>query len=149
MANTTEGRGDLKLVYTIMCDDVRLEVGNKLSLMGVFQNIGVEQLPVSLIKMAVVNHWQGEGEFVSEVRILTPDRKQFVVASQPTAFGIEPGGFADNVSFFVNVTFREPGRYWVQTLIDSTLFHEQPLVVTDARSAQQVSDASADSDSVN
>lgn len=126
----------LKLIYTIFCDDVRLEVGNKLSLMGVFQNIMVERLPVSLIKFAVVNHWQGAGAYLSEVRILTPDRQQPVVVSQPTRFEIEPGGFADNISFFVNVSFIDPGQYWVQTLIDSTLLQEQPLIVLDARSAQ-------------
>ena len=48
----------LELLYTLFCDDVRLEVGNKLSFMGVFQNIMVQQMPVSLIKFAVVNHWQ-------------------------------------------------------------------------------------------
>jgi hypothetical protein len=42
------------LLYTLFCDDVRLEAGNKLSFMGVFQNIMVQQLPVSLIKFAVV-----------------------------------------------------------------------------------------------
>ena len=36
----------LELAYTLFCDDVRLEVGNKLSYMGVFQNIIVPQLPV-------------------------------------------------------------------------------------------------------
>src|SRR5919107_1390356 len=94
-----EGANNLRLMYTILCDDVRLEVGNKLSLMGVFQNIAVPQLPVSLIKFAVVNHWQGEGSYLSEVRILTPDRKQPVVVSQPTRFEIAQGGFADNISF--------------------------------------------------
>ena len=66
---------DLQLVYTILCDDVRLEAGNKLSFMGVFQNIMVQQLPASLIKFAVVNHWKGQGTYLSEVRILTPDRQ--------------------------------------------------------------------------
>ena len=126
----------LKLIYTIFCDDVRLEVGNKLSLMGVFQNIMVQQLPVSLIKFAVVSHWQGAGTHLSEVRILSPDRRQPVVVSQPTSFEVTPGGFADNISFFVNVTFTEPGQYWVQTLVDSTLFDEQPLIVLDERSMQ-------------
>ena len=126
----------LRLAYTIFCDDVRLEVGHKLSLMGVFQNIMVEQLPVSLIKFAVVSHWQGTGTHLAEVRILSPDRQQPIVVSQPTRFEVAPGGFADNISFFVNVTFAEPGRYWVQTLVDSTLFDEQPLLVLDARSAQ-------------
>ncbi len=132
----TEQNNKLKLIYTIYCDDVRLEVGNKLSLMGVFQHIMVQQLPVSLIKFAVVSHWQGNGTHLSEVRILSPDRQQPVVVSQPTRFEVAPGGFADNVSFFVNVTFTAPGQYWVQTLVDSTLFDEQPLTVLDAHSAQ-------------
>jgi hypothetical protein len=132
----------LELVYTLLCDDVRLEVGNKLSLMGVFQNILVQQLPISLIKFAVVNHWRGEGTHLSEVRILTPDRKEPVVVSQPTLFEVAPGGFADNISFFVNVTFNAPGDYWVQTLVNSTLFDEQPLMVADARTAQGTEPAS-------
>ncbi len=132
---TTEGKDKLELVYTLFCDDVRLEVGNKLSLMGVFQNILVQQLPISLIKFAVVNHWRGEGTHLSEVRILTPDRKQPVAVSQPTRFEVVPGGFADNISFFVNVTFTTPGDYHVQTLVDSTLFDEQPMTVADVRTA--------------
>jgi len=131
-----DGKKKLELVYTLFCDDVRLEVGNKLSLMGVFQNIVVQQLPVSLIKFAVINHWRGEGAHLSEVRILTPDRQQPVVVSQPTPFEIAPGGFADNISFFVNVTFPVAGQYWVQTLVNSTLFDEQPLIVADAQAAQ-------------
>jgi len=126
----------LQLLYTLFCDDVRLEVGNKLSFMGVFQNIMVQQLPVSLIKFAVVNHWRGEGVHLSEVRILTPDRRQPVVVSQPTRFEIAAGGFADNISFFVNVTFPTAGQYWVQTLIDSNLFDEQSLTVSDGQESQ-------------
>jgi hypothetical protein len=142
--DSTEQKNNLDLVYTLFCDDVRLEVGNKLSLMGVFQNIVVQQVPVSLIKFAVVNHWRGEGKHLSEVRILTPDRQQPVVVSQPAPFEIAPGGFADNISFFVNVTFPVAGQYWVQTLVNSTLFDEQPLVVADAQMSQpmeSVSDA--------
>lgn len=128
----------LKLLYTMFCDDVRLEVGNKLSFMGVFQNIMVQQVPVSLIKFAIVNHWQGQGSYLSEVRILTPDRQQPIVVSQPTRFEISSGGFADNISFFVNVTFPTAGQYVVQTLIDSNLFEEQMLTVSDASEPELV-----------
>lgn len=138
--------GKLELVYTIICEDVRLEVGNRLSLMGVFENIAAQQWPISLIKFAVVNHWRGAGSYLSEVRVLTPDRQQFIVASQPARFEIERGAFADNVSFFVNITFPAPGTYWVQTLVDATLFDERPLVVSHARAAQ---DADAASEAVN
>lgn len=143
MATTENKSEDLELLFTIFCDDVRLEVGNKLSFMGVFQNIMVQQVPVSLIKFAVVNHWRGAGTHLSEVRILTPDRQQPIVASQPTSLEITPGGYADNISFFVNVTFPAAGQYWVQTLVDSNLFDEQQLTVSDGREPQAEEESEA------
>ena len=142
MATAEKNNEKLELLFTIFCDDVRLEVGNKLTLVGVFQNMLVQQMPVALIKFAVVNHWRGEGRYLSEVRILSPDKKQAVVVSEPAPFEITQGGHSDNVSFFVNVTFHTPGEYWVQTLINSTLFDEQPLLIVDARSAQTPESAS-------
>ena len=138
-----EQKLDLQLVYTLFCDDVRLEAGNKLSFMGVFQNIMVQQLPVSLIKFAVVNHWEGQGNYLSEVRVLTPDRQGVVVASQPTPFEISPVGYADNISFFVSVTFPTAGQYWVQTLVDSNVFEEQPLIVSDVAEPQTLGTSEA------
>ena len=134
--STEPSTKNLQLLYTLFCDDVRLEAGNKLSFMGVFQNILVQQLPLPLIKFAIVNHWQGQGSYLSEVRILTPDRKHPVVVSQPTRFEIAAGVFADNISFFVNVTFPTAGRYVVQTLVDSNLFDERLLTVSDVTEAE-------------
>ena len=134
----------LKLGYTLLCDDVRLEVGNKLSYMGVFQSIIVPQLPVWLPKLAVVNHWRGEGTHLSAVRILMPDRQQALVVSQPARFEINQGS-ADNISFFVNVTFPVAGEYWVQTLVDSNLFEERGLIVSD----QLIAPAEETSEAVN
>lgn len=143
MTNLETSDQRLRLVYTLFCDDVRLEVGNKLSFMGVFQNIMVQQLPLPLIKFAVVNHWQGQGTYLSEVRILTPDKREMIVSSQPTSFEVNPGGFADNISFFVNVTFPAAGQYWVQTLVDSNLFEEQVLTVSDVNELQAVGSSEA------
>ena len=68
--STTEQQSKLQMNYTIFCDDVRLEVGNKLSLMGVFHQIAVHQFPVTVLKFAVVSQWCGRGRHLSEVRIL-------------------------------------------------------------------------------
>ncbi len=122
---------NLQLVYTILCDDVRLEMGNKISLMGVFQNILVEKLPVSLIKFAVVNHLEGDGNYNTEVRILSPDKSRVVVTSQPTEVSLTENSYTDNVSFFVNVVFPAAGTYWVQTLSENDVLEELPLIVTD------------------
>jgi len=131
----------LELVYTILCDDVRLEMGNKLSYMGVFQSIVVPQLPVWLPKLAVVNHWRGEGAHLSEVRILMPDRQQALVVSQPARFEIGHGS-ADNITFCGNVTFPVGGEYVVQTLIDSNLFDERKVLVTDQQLVSPEAEAS-------
>ncbi len=140
---------NLQLVYTLLCDDVRLEMGNKISLMGVFQNIMVEKLPISLIKFAVINHWRGEGNYQTEVRILSPDKQNLVVTSQPTDVELAKGGFTDNVSFFVNVVFPEAGTYWVQTLADEMLLEEFPLIVTDTRNTASLQPTEEITDTVN
>ena len=119
----------LQLSYTIFCDDVRLEVGNKLSLMGVFHQILVQHFPVTVMKFAVVTQWRGEGRHLSEVRILTDDGQQAVVLAEPSPFEVSAGGVANNISFFFNVEFPQPGNYRVQTLIDSTLADEQQLTL--------------------
>ena len=140
---------NLKLVYTLLCDDVRVEMGNKISLMGIFQNIMVDRLPVSLIKFAVINHWQGQGQYQTEVRILGPDKTNLVVTSQPTAIELAAGGFTDNVSFFVNVVFPTAGTYWVQTIADTTLLEEFPLIVTDSENMAAAQPAEEITETVN
>lgn len=115
-----------------MCDDVRVEMGNKISLMGVFQNILVERMPFSIIKFAILNHWRGEGTFETEVRILSPDRSQAIVNSQPSPIELTEGGFTDNVSFFVNVVIPASGTYWVQTMANGMVYEEFPLYIADA-----------------
>jgi hypothetical protein len=120
---------ELKLEYTLFCEDVRFEASQQLSLMGVMHQIVVPQVPVSLFKFAVVNHWRGTGQFLSEVRILTPDRNQAIAVSQPSSFEVPFDGYADNVTVFVNTAFMQPGPYVVQTLINSNVFAERILPV--------------------
>jgi hypothetical protein len=126
----SKGNADkLQLAYTIFCDDVRLEVGNKLSLMGVFHQILIQHFPVTVMKFAVVSQWRGDGRHLSEVRILTSERQQAVVLSEPSPFEVGHGGVANNISFFFNVAFPTPGIYHVQTLVDSSLADEQELTL--------------------
>jgi hypothetical protein len=139
---------NLELEYTILCEDVRLEAGNKLSLIGVFHGMFVPQLPVTIVKFAVLNHWRGEGTYLTEVRILSPDRSQAIVASRPSSFQIQPNGYADNVNIFVNVNFPVAGQYVVQTLVDSNLYSERLLLVGLSRQEQE-SELPTHSDRIN
>ncbi len=111
------------LAYSILCDDVRLEAGNKLSLMGVFQNVYMPAFPAVVVKFAVVNHWEGQGEFQTEVRILNPQRND-TARSAPGQFAIPIPGSADNITFFTNVSFDEPGSYTLQVFLSGNLVRE-------------------------
>ena len=117
-----------QLVYSITCDDVRIEMGNKLSLMGLFENIFFQGFPSALLKFAIVNHWVGNGNFETNVKILAPDRKE-VVVSAPSKFSIEVAGYADNVTFFTNVNFDRPGAHIVQIYLDGNIAAERPLYI--------------------
>jgi len=136
-------------MYTLLCDDVRIEMGNKISLMGIFQNIMVEKLPVSLIKFAVINHWRGQGSHETEIRILSPDKANLVVTSQPTRIELAEGGFTDNVSFFVNVVFPTSGTYWIQTHANNVMIDEFPLIVTDANNLDAMRPADEITETIN
>ncbi len=117
-----------QLVYSILCDDIRLELGNKLSLMGIFENVFLPSFPAVLLRFATVNHWVGVGDFETQVRIVAPDGRE-VAASAPSNFRIESQGYADNVTFFANVALERAGTYQVRTLIDGKVVSERPLYV--------------------
>jgi hypothetical protein len=112
-----------QLLYSILCDDVRIEMGNKLSLMGLFENVFFPALPSTLLKFAIVNHWIGVGQFETHVKVLSPDRKELVV-SAPSKFVIETNGYADNVTFFTNVVFAEEGPHVVQIYLNQIMLKE-------------------------
>jgi hypothetical protein len=131
---STTPEPNLELVYTIFCEDVRFEATNHLSLMGVSHQVVVPQLPVTMIKFAVVTHWRGEGQYLTEVRILTPDRMNTVAVSQPASFVVLRDGYADNVTIFVNLNFFRRAIL-VQTLVDSSLFAESVLTIVQPNQA--------------
>src|SRR5206468_4692399 len=88
-------RGGMKtaqLVYSVACDDVRIEMGNKLSLMGIFENLFFATFPSAILKLSVANHWVGVGDFETQVRIIGPDGRD-LVSSAPSAFRMESQGY--------------------------------------------------------
>ena len=120
--------GTAQLVYSLTCDDVRIEMGNKLSFMGIFENLFFPGFPAMILKLSVANHWVGVGEFQTHVRVLAPDGRE-IAASAPSQFRIESQGYADNISFFTNVTFDRAGRFTVQTFLDGKVVSEKQIHV--------------------
>jgi len=120
--------GTAQLMYCLACDDVRIEMGNKLSFMGIFENLFFPGFPAMILKLSIANHWVGVGEFQTHVRVLTPDGRE-IAASAPSQFRIESQGYADNISFFTNVTFERAGRFTIQTFLDGKVVSEKQIHV--------------------
>ncbi len=119
-----------KLLYTLVCDDVRQEAGEKISLMGLFDSIYAPVLPAFHPRLAVVNAWGGgHGRFQSSIRLLGPNREP--VADLGTAeFELaDETRFHRHVAFHLNWQIALPGTYWVEVLLDGTPEALVPLQV--------------------
>ncbi len=75
-----------KNIYTILCDDVRQEVGNKVSLMGIYsKDILVNKVPVILPHLCLAIFIEGLQTPFSKVRVTvkTPEAEPINITSQP------------------------------------------------------------------
>jgi hypothetical protein len=108
-----------KLSFTILCDDVRQEMGGKFSLMGLFEGIYANSFPTLHPRFAIVSEWTGgRGEFVVRIRLLAPDQHQVISESESRLnLSYETQRHRD-ISIRFNSTFKVPGTYWIEMLLD-------------------------------
>jgi len=119
-----------RLSYTILCDDVRQEMGGKFSLMGLFESIYANVFPAVHPRFAIVNEWiGGKGEFMSKMRLLTPDREQVISESESSISLFSETQRHRDISIRFNTTFAVPGTYWIETLLDGERVGLVPLTL--------------------
>lgn len=118
------------LSFTLLCDDVRQEVGGKISIMGIFEDIYAPVFPAVHPRLATINEWSdGAGEFETALKILSPDRKT-VVRETTTRLKLGDARHKHrDIAIHLNIEFKEPGTYWVETYLDGSLMNSIPLQV--------------------
>ncbi|MBI5141105.1 MAG: hypothetical protein HZA20_02785 [Nitrospirae bacterium] len=118
------------LNFTILCDDVRQEMGGRMSIMGVFENIYAEQLPAIHLRLGVINEWiGGKGDHNATVRIYTPDRSRLMAESKTKLTMPPDSRRCRQISMFLNLEFKIQGTYWIDVLLDDNVLHTLPLPV--------------------
>ncbi|HET6516451.1 MAG TPA: hypothetical protein VFG09_14960 [Thermodesulfovibrionales bacterium] len=118
------------LNFTLVCDDIRQEVGGKISLMGLFENIYATQFPAVQLRLAIMNEWSdGTGEFDALLRILSPDRKAVLRETQTRLRLTDARYRHRDISIHLNIEFKEPGTYWIENYVDGVLVNSVPLQV--------------------
>jgi hypothetical protein len=118
------------LVHTILCDDVRQEMGGKFSLMGLFETISAVTFPAVHPRFAIMNEWSGgRGEFIAKIRVLAPDRKTVISESEAKLALFNETQHHRDISLRFNTTFPAPGTYWIEMLLDNVQVALVPLPV--------------------
>ncbi len=124
-----------RLSYTLLCDDVRQELGGKFSLMGLFESIYANAFPAVHPRFAIVNEWiGGKGEFAVKIRLLSPNKQDVLSESESKISLFNETQRHRDISVRFNTTFSVPGTYWIEMLLDNERVSLVPLplqIVTD------------------
>ncbi len=117
-----------RLSYTILCDDVRQELGGKFSLMGLFESIYANAFPAVHPRFAIVNEWTGgKGEFKVKIRLLSTNKQEVLSESEAALSLFSETQRHRDISVRFNTTFNTPGTYWIEMLLDDERVSLVPL----------------------
>ncbi|HXY62602.1 MAG TPA: hypothetical protein VEJ22_06680 [Nitrospirota bacterium] len=119
-----------RLIYTLLCDDVRQEMGGKYSLMGLFESISAHSFPALHHRFAIMNEWTGgQGEFTVKIRLLSPDQAEVISESETKLSLFNETQRHRDISIRHNTTFKVPGTYWIETLLDGERAGMTPIML--------------------
>jgi hypothetical protein len=114
-------------IDTILCEDVRQEMGNKLSLAGVFgEEMVLPQVPTAVPSFAIMQRWRltneeldrgNLGQFAFEIQFPQGHANRFPAQMNTPMRGIN----VTTMSFifkFINMVFPQRGEYRFRTYIN-------------------------------
>ena len=118
------------LQCSLLCEDIRPEMGGGFILVGVLHFIRVPQLPIVAFKLSLFNRWTaGVGQFVETVRLVGPDQTTLLRKGEVRFVLQDTALTATNVTMFAQVEFKVPGTYYVEVLVDDVMKLRYPVPV--------------------
>ncbi len=116
------------LLYTILCDEVRREDNGKWILLGLFERIGVGELPSMHPQCCIVNKWiGGGGAWIQQTRIIDLDDN---IVVQSDALPFELNGLHASftaVQMFRGLPLTREETLWVEVLLNGEPKQRYPL----------------------
>jgi len=116
----------IRLLFCVICEDVRFEVNNKISLMGCFDTITLRSFP-DTFGFTILNKWWGtEARLRSETQLETPTGERVTLFENIVE--IREGASAIEVIKRV-FQFNSPGTYHLRVLLEGQEEASVPLFV--------------------
>ncbi len=123
------------LQFSVLCDDVRREENGKFMLIGLFEAINARKFPATHPTVFIANRWcKGSGTFVQKIRIVNSKDNSLVFQTDDQTFElVDIDRHHTLISRFNNLVFPNPGKYWVEILLNNELFINYPIMLTEAK----------------
>ena len=119
-----------KLLYTILCDEVRREDNGKWMFLGLFESIGVAALPATHPQCCIVNKWLGDdGSWTQRTRVVDSNHK---VLAQSEDLPFELKGQNNSftaVQLFQSLPLESEETLWIEILLGNEVKQRYPLRV--------------------
>ncbi len=120
------------LQFSIVCDSIRREDNGKMMFIGIFEVIGAKNFPVTHNELFIANRWiKGMGSFTEKTRIINSKDNKIAVETKDVSFELKAIESSHTViSKFMNIVFREPGKYQIEVLLNDEVVRCYPLIIT-------------------
>ncbi len=128
------------LQFSVVCDDVRREDNGKFMLLGIFEAINAREFPAQHHTLFVANRWcKGEGSFTQKIRIVNAGNKKIVFQTEDQPFQLaDIDTHHTIISRFNNILFENPGKYWVEILLNNELILNYPIMLRQADTKKEM-----------
>lgn len=128
----------LNLRFGVLCDYAMISGDGKLSIIGIFDHIGVMQLPVQHPRFFIVAVLQGQASSnVVEMELVAPDGRSLTrqeITIDPNAIAAGSGNLIAEVTM---LPFEAPGKYEFRVHADGEELGVMPLIVDLINGGQQ------------
>src|SRR5688572_26320152 len=116
--------------WSLTCDYCVLDQAGKLSIIGIFERIMAESVPVLHPVLFVITRWRNPGgeTFKAQTRIWTPT-EQLLVGTNPAQVPPSPLGQHVTIDQFRGLVLEREGQYLVELLADGETARYYPLEV--------------------
>jgi hypothetical protein len=118
------------LQCSLLCEEVRQEMGGSFILIGVINYLRVPKVPVTAMKLCVFNRWTaGVGQFLESIRFIAPDQTT-VLHKNEMKFELKTTSRnSTNLTVFAPVEFKTDGVYYIEVSVDDVLKLRYPIVL--------------------
>jgi len=116
--------------WSLICDYCILDQAGKLSIVGIFERVITESVPVMHPALYIVTRWRNPGgeSFLAQTRIWTPT-EQLLVSTGQTHVPPNPAGQHVTIDQFRGLVFEREGQYLVELLAQDETARYYPLEV--------------------